>query len=126
MKNHNNKIFCIKTIGDRVRLAIQNGTAWPTVKFFAAIDGAIAYVLPIGDRNSQLFVNGFEVIPYAWTESSPSILEANECDAITAKRQARTPGTDRRNNPESSRIQDVSVQCAAPSLVTTIPTSPRE
>jgi hypothetical protein len=68
------EIMLIQSLEDKVCLTIHNGSGAPYKRTMKTIDEAVAFILPRGNRNSILFINGYEVVLNGWTEKGKRLL----------------------------------------------------
>jgi hypothetical protein len=62
-----NKIIKINSLATGAAiLTIQNGGRKSKPRRFSNIDKAVDYAVAAGNRHSQLYLNGYEAIPYGW------------------------------------------------------------
>jgi hypothetical protein len=63
-----NKIIKISSRGNGAQVTICNGHKQLKARRFRTIDEAIAFVLPRGNRRTELFLNGYPCVPHAWVQ----------------------------------------------------------
>jgi hypothetical protein len=61
-------IIHIRSVKNGTLVTILNGSRKLKSRRFGDIEQAMEFVLPRGDRNSTVFLNGYMLTPYAWVK----------------------------------------------------------
>ena len=64
--NMKNRVIHIKSTVNGARVFVRNGGKRPRTRQFANLDKAIDFVLPLGSRHTDLYVNGYKTVLYGW------------------------------------------------------------
>jgi hypothetical protein len=59
----------IKSLAESTQVIIQNGNGFTMRRRFGSVDEAIAFVLPRGNLNTELYLNGFPCVLHGWIAS---------------------------------------------------------
>lgn len=59
-------IIYVTSLAKLTRIEIRKGNRWLKPRYVGSIDEAIAFVLPLGNRHTELYVNGFRYDLYGW------------------------------------------------------------
>ena len=61
-------IIYITSLAKLTRIEIRNGNRWLKPRYVGSIDEAIAFVLPLGNRHTELYLNGFPCVLHGWVQ----------------------------------------------------------
>ena len=65
-----NQIIHITSLPKSTQVSIQNGHRKPRRRRFSSIDDAVQYVLPLGNRRTELYLNGHSCVLHGWVTGS--------------------------------------------------------